>query len=326
MLKLIESKNYFERYIVVMLFFCLVDVVALFLNIRLPLGILYGPLLYLGFKSVVGSYSSYAYLHILPFLLFLFVYIFVHLGEQFSVFWISNFHQSYHEIYNLILPISLLLYGSIILLSNRINRAEDLFVQKGMEGIRSVSVASIVLSCFLVIRIIWFENNFSGNFDLASYSFLGISIFILSHYLFFLGSQSLHRNTTIEDGKKEFLEDMSVDELKMKLHECLDDTKLFLNADLTLDILAEKTNLSKHQLSYFLNRYIGKNFYQLLAEYRIAYAKKRLSEDMSITIETLAYECGFNSKTTLNKYFKVFTGFAPSQYRSGIISKQPSLR
>lgn len=326
MLKLIESKNYFERYIVIMLFFCLVDVVALFLNIRLPLGILYGPLLYLGFKSVVGGYSSYAYLHILPFLLFLFVYVFVHLGEQFSVFWISNFHQSYHEIYNLTLPISLLLYISIILLSNRKSRAEDLFIQKGMQGIRSVSVAAVILSGFLVIRIIWSENNFSSNFDLASYSFLGISIFILSYYLFFSGYQGLRGNASIGDGEKQFLEGMSVDELKMKLHECLDDTKLFLKADLTLDILAEKTNLSKHQLSYFLNRYIGKNFYQFLAEYRIAYAKKRLSEDMSITIETLAYESGFNSKTTLNKYFKVFTGFAPSQYRSGIISKQPFLR
>ncbi len=51
-----------------------------------------------------------------------------------------------------------------------------------------------------------------------------------------------------------------------------------------------------------------------------------MNEDNAITIESLAYECGFNSKTTLNKYFKELTGLVPSQYRLHIISKQLSLR
>ncbi|RWX03891.1 AraC family transcriptional regulator [Flavobacterium cerinum] len=326
MLKLIESKNYFERYIVIILFFCLVDVVALFFNIKLPLGILYSPLVYLAFKSVIGGHTSYSYLHILPFFVFLFAYVFVHLGKQFSVNWISNFHEYYDKSYNMVLPVSLLSYATVIILSSKKNDTEDPLKEIGINKIRLISIASIVLSTLLVVRIIWYKINFSIDFDLAVYSFLGAVFFILFHYLFFSNYQSLQVASSVKAEKKQLFGGMDEDAFRKQLHECLEDTKLYLNTGLTLDVLAGKTNLSKHQLSHFLNTYMGKNFYQLIAEYRIAYAKKRLDEDTLITIETLAYECGFNSKTTLNKYFKESTGFAPSQYRYGIISKQLSLR
>jgi len=34
-----------------------------------------------------------------------------------------------------------------------------------------------------------------------------------------------------------------------------------------------------------------------------------------LKIESLAYSCGFNSKTSFNKYFKEKTGFTPSEYQ-----------
>lgn len=319
MLKLIEPENYFKRYIVAILFFCLIDVVALFLNVKLPLGILYGPLLYLGSRDAIGRRSVYAYLHIMPFLLFLFAYVFVHLGKQFLIVWISNFHESYNQVYNLVLPVSLFSYGVIVLFHKK-NNIQDAFVVKGINAIYLISSASIVVSVIMFIRLTWV--NFSFNADFVMYCFLGITVSILSYYLFFLNYQLKKHNAFLVTAKRQFCSDLNPDEFKTKLYECLEDKKLFLKAGLTLDLLAEKTGLTKHQLSYFLNTYVDKSFYKLLAEYRISYAKKRLSEDRFVTIETLAYECGFSSKTTLNKYFKEFTGFAPSQYRSGISLKQ----
>lgn len=326
MLKLIASRTYPERHIFILLFFCLVDVVALFLNIKLPLGILYGPLLYLGFKSVMGCQSSYAYLHLLPFLVFLFAYVLMQLGGQLSINWASNFQKYYNYSYNVALPISLLVYSLTTIVSSKKKRFEDPLKEKVVEKIRFISVGAIVLSTFLVGRIVLPEINFGIDFNLTVYCFLGTTIFVIGHYLFFTDYQSSEETTLVKADKKQLYVGMNENEFRVKLYECLEKTELFLNAGLTLEMLAEKTNLSKHQLSYSLNTFIGKSFYQLIAEYRIAYAKKKLSEDMFITIETLAYECGFNSKTTLNKYFKESTGFAPSQYRSGIISKQLSLR
>ena len=65
---------------------------------------------------------------------------------------------------------------------------------------------------------------------------------------------------------------------------------------------------------------MGKNFYQVVSEYRIKHAEELLKEDVNITIETLSYECGFNSKSTFNKYFKEYTGYSPSEYRESVLN------
>jgi AraC-like DNA-binding protein len=62
--------------------------------------------------------------------------------------------------------------------------------------------------------------------------------------------------------------------------------------------------------------YFSKNFYQLIAEYRIAYAIKVLDEGRDIKIESLAYECGYNSTSSFNKYFKEMNGLTSSEYRN----------
>jgi AraC-like DNA-binding protein len=65
------------------------------------------------------------------------------------------------------------------------------------------------------------------------------------------------------------------------------------------------------------NDYLGKSFYRIIAEYRIENAICILKEKGdSLTIEALAYESGFSSKTSFNKYFKEITGYLPSEYRN----------
>lgn len=324
MLKLIQSESCFERHIVILLLLCLVDVIALFLNVNLPLSILYGPLLYLGFKSAVGSRPAYAYLHILPFLLFLFAYVLIHLGERLYVNWVQAFKQYYLVIYNIVLPISLSLYSAGLFFSYNKSNVVSPSKEKGVQKMYLISIFLILLSALLLIRVIWPEIGF--DYSLIVCSFLVVIISIISYHLLLSIYQNSLDSTPKNIDRKYLYNGIGEEEFKIKLQTCLVETKLYLNADLTLDMLAEKVAIPKHHLSYFLNTYIGKSFYQLIAEYRIIHAKNRLNVDMFITIETLAYECGFNSKTTLNKYFKKSTGFAPSQYRSGIVTKQLSLK
>ena len=59
------------------------------------------------------------------------------------------------------------------------------------------------------------------------------------------------------------------------------------------------------------------NFNQFLNKYRIEEAKKRLKdpEENQFVVLKIAYDVGFNSKSTFNTAFKKFTGMSPSQYR-----------
>ena len=93
------------------------------------------------------------------------------------------------------------------------------------------------------------------------------------------------------------------------------DEQAFVNPELSLDVLSKALHIPRHYFSPLFNQYIGKSFYSYVAEQRIAYATRRLKEEHGrLKIESLAYESGFNSKTSFNRYFKQFTGITPLQF------------
>jgi AraC-like DNA-binding protein len=58
------------------------------------------------------------------------------------------------------------------------------------------------------------------------------------------------------------------------------------------------------------------NFNSLINEYRIKEFKKKINnQDFKLyTLTAIAYECGFNSKSTFNRVFKLECGQTPSEY------------
>ncbi|MEF9477974.1 helix-turn-helix domain-containing protein [Chryseobacterium sp. 1B4] len=92
--------------------------------------------------------------------------------------------------------------------------------------------------------------------------------------------------------------------------------KPYLDSELNLIRLAEMLSVSTHHLSYVINTGFGKNFFQYVNEYRIDHAKKLLKEpDSKLSILGIAYESGFNSKTSFNTTFKKVTGQTPSEFK-----------
>lgn len=85
----------------------------------------------------------------------------------------------------------------------------------------------------------------------------------------------------------------------------------------SLENLAKKIGESKHHVSQVINEKLGKNFYELLASYRIEKAKGILAEDKSsrLTIEEVSEMVGYNSKTAFNNSFRKLTGKTPSEFR-----------
>ena len=92
--------------------------------------------------------------------------------------------------------------------------------------------------------------------------------------------------------------------------------KLYQNAELKLDDLAEALNVLPNHLSQVINSIENKNFYDYVNQLRIDDFIKMISmpENQKFTLLSLAFECGFNSKTSFNRNFKKVTGLTPSEY------------
>ncbi|KFC19275.1 helix-turn-helix domain-containing protein [Chryseobacterium sp. FH1] len=93
--------------------------------------------------------------------------------------------------------------------------------------------------------------------------------------------------------------------------------KPYLDESLSLTKLSSLINISTNQLSQIINQTLNTNFYQFVNSYRVEEVKEKLKEPKysHYSILGVAYECGFNTKSTFNKIFKEQTGMTPSEYR-----------
>jgi AraC-like DNA-binding protein len=78
-----------------------------------------------------------------------------------------------------------------------------------------------------------------------------------------------------------------------------------------------KTGIPRHHITEVLNEKYGRNFFSFVNEYRIREALSRMNDPkyQHYTLLAIAYDAGFNSKSTFNSFFKAYTGKTPSAYR-----------
>jgi AraC-like DNA-binding protein len=90
-----------------------------------------------------------------------------------------------------------------------------------------------------------------------------------------------------------------------------------LDSDISLITLADSLGLNPKTLSFVINEHIRKNFNHYINEWRIEEVKKRLDDKAydHFKMLSIAFDCGFNSKSTFNLAFKKATGLSPSEYR-----------
>lgn len=110
-------------------------------------------------------------------------------------------------------------------------------------------------------------------------------------------------------------------ELKEVLHDLFHNQKLYLRNDISLDMVAEKLDTSRHNASQLINEHFEMNFHEFVNTYRTKEAKELLRKQNELNIIDIAYEVGFNNKVSFNKAFKKDTGLTPSQYLNSMQKK-----
>ncbi|MFK8007413.1 MAG: helix-turn-helix domain-containing protein [Saprospiraceae bacterium] len=121
--------------------------------------------------------------------------------------------------------------------------------------------------------------------------------------------------TTKRYAKSGLTEEMAA-KIYTNLNELMTKESLFNDNDITLTELAKRLDVHPNHLSQVINEKEEKNFYNYINALRIkAFIKlASLPESKKYTLLSLAYDCGFNSKSTFNKHFKENTGKTPTEY------------
>jgi len=101
------------------------------------------------------------------------------------------------------------------------------------------------------------------------------------------------------------------------LKRMLKENRFYEDPELTLSSLAEKLNLSAHELSRIINQALKKNFNDLINEHRVREVIHKMQDPAysHITLLGIAYESGFNSQSTFTRIFKQLTGKTPLEYK-----------
>jgi AraC-like DNA-binding protein len=117
--------------------------------------------------------------------------------------------------------------------------------------------------------------------------------------------------------KKSALRAADVSVLLSKIENVFEEENYHLDNMASLSGLAKKTGASTHHVSQVINTELNKSFFELLAYYRVETAKTLMLDASrpDITIEELAEEVGYNSKSAFNKAFKKYAGYTPSEFR-----------
>ena len=117
----------------------------------------------------------------------------------------------------------------------------------------------------------------------------------------------------------ELTADMSDEDLMVWIDQKMDETRLYIDNNLTLKTLANALGLTQRRLgSLFKSHPKYASLGDYLNEKRILLACKLLREKPNWTIEAIGTEAGFGSRRTFQMEMKHRFGITPLQYRQGM--------
>ncbi len=112
------------------------------------------------------------------------------------------------------------------------------------------------------------------------------------------------------------LDDQKIEEIRLSIIELMEKKKSYLNMDYTLSDMSKELKILPNLLSMVINSKLNCCFNEYINTLRIKTAIELLKKagKNNLTIEAIAYESGFNNRTSFYKAFKKQTGKLPKEY------------
>ncbi|MBL0913660.1 MAG: AraC family transcriptional regulator [Bacteroidia bacterium] len=308
----------------------------------LPVGLMYGPYFYFGFSAALGRKLSrrQVLLHSIPF------FIFLVLGAP--LYFSRSLREDLYAYYGVIMysvtgisMASYMVWGLLIQGAERQGRLKQLFSTFGL-------LLFLVAALFLIILFNYLVPGPSRS--LKSMSFLILNIYLallcVAIYIFKYNSDHLYKapgelfpeapeNGSEEEPapeeergpeeeeeagpyRKSALPETQLAAYAARLEQLVQGDRIYLDPALSLATLATRMKIPRHHLSQLFSRHYNSSFSQYINALRVEHACTELLKQApeNENLEDLALHCGFNSKTSFNRYFKAQTGYTPSEYRA----------
>ncbi|MEM1218776.1 MAG: helix-turn-helix domain-containing protein [Bacteroidota bacterium] len=195
--------------------------------------------------------------------------------------------------------------------------------RKSLRWLQNFLVLFLVMTVFWIISFVYYVIE---DYDTGDLVFLIVTVGLVT-LLFWIGyflilNYHWFQIATVppqEDEKPQTPAKLSTntDQYYQQLIALIEKEKVYEDVQLTLEVLAERLDISSGYLSQIIKEKEQKTFFEFINDFRVEAVKAKLidPEYQHYTIMGIASECGFNSKSTFNAVFKKFTNETPSAYQ-----------
>lgn len=302
----------------------------------------YGPLLFLYVRHMtvpLRRFSSWHVLHFIPFLVFFAVSVIFReepIFDDLTGFLVTDRFIPLRIVYSVIFFLSVTVYSILSFIEIRKH-------QRHLRDLVSYTSAKLTLNWLKILSITFYSGYvvvfilggikiIAGllPFDPYVMTFFFITFFSFAYSFYAVRQPEIfdfpvpvyeadeaNDSSSVEKYARSGLRPEQAEEYLTRLLQIMDEEKLFLDGDLTINDLSGKTGIPRHHITEVLNEKHGRNFFSFVNEYRIREVLSRMNDPkyQHYTLLAIAYDAGFNSKSTFNSFFKAYTGKTPSVYR-----------
>jgi YesN/AraC family two-component response regulator len=311
-------------------------------NFAEPFNFIIAPLIYLfGISQFKGFKKEKQWLHFLPFLFWLGYCVFFFIQSdvfkynsniavmQLDVPYLNNVQKISDDplhirtYINIMTGISFVIYNIFIV---RLLLLKAKSLGKTIFNTKNKTLISLrnSLAHFLIIIIIFIFVKLTFKNDVGDYF-----IFLYLSFMFFMAAIQIMNSSDYYNQVSSFLEVPTLKYIKSSLDantkeiilngivQQMKVEKYFIKSTASLSGLAKSISESSHHVSQVINEKLNQSFFEMLASYRVEEAKAILKTELGkkLTIEEIAEQVGYNSKSAFNTAFKKITSQTPSEFR-----------
>jgi len=345
-----EPSNWYLSFIVLIFIWYLAEFFAvrnvlkinfnLFYGTRYGSWMLLGPLTFFFFKSITNrnwKFSKQQLWHFLPFLLFVILIPIlsnqslshrqIHYG-MLAVFdhrpkIVTPFEYLYSTIFYLqFIHLAIYLFFNLRIIKNYAQNLKAEYAN--INHLIWLRIFNIFLIATLLFASFYLYLLFASQLYKRSLDYiyvLPMGFFIYAVVYRITGINWLKVDPSINRYQKSSLKKATINTHVQQLEKLMHNEKPYLNNTLRLKQLAESINLSVHHLSQVINEHYNCSYFDFINQYRVKTAKQLIQQHPQWTLLQVAFEAGFNNKTSFVNAFKKFDNRTPSQFRKSVISQ-----